>query len=72
MSNSIQYVMVKYVKRIQVGAIISSSTIEELVKVSSLGICDGQLVRGFGVSSSGATVYGRAIKLEDVIEVVFK
>lgn len=67
-----QLVCVTYVKTVMVGLIKSTKQVEEYCDLSSLGIIDGNLVRGFGRTESGGYIYGRSVELCDVISVEIK
>lgn len=67
-----QLVCVTCVKTVMVGLIKSTKQVEEYCDLSSLGIIDGKLVRGFGRTESGGYIYGRSVELCDVISVEIK
>lgn len=64
-------VKIVYVKRVQVGTIVSSTICTDICTVLTLGIVGDKLVRGFGISATGGVVFGRAYAMDDVVEVQF-
>ena len=64
-------VKIVYVKRVQVGTIVSSTVCTDICTVLTLGIVGDKLVRGFGMSETGGVVFGRAYPMSDVVEVQF-
>ena len=64
-------VKIVYVKRVQVGTIVSSTICTDICTVLTLGIVGDKLVRGFGISEIGGVVFGRAYAMDDVVEVQF-
>ena len=64
-------VKIVYVKRVQVGTIVSSTICTDICTVLTLGIVGDKLVRCFGISETGGVVFGRAYAMDDVVEVQF-
>ena len=64
-------VKIVYVKRVQVGTIVSSTICTDICTVLTLGIVGDKLVRAFGISETGGVVFGRAYAMDDVVEVQF-
>ncbi len=64
-------VKIVYVKRVQVGTIVSSTICTDICTVLTLGIVGDKLVRDFGISETGGVVFGRAYAMDDVVEVQF-
>ena len=64
-------VKIVYVKRVQVGTIVSSTICTDICTVLTLGIVGDKLVRGFGISETGGVVFGRAYSMDDIVEVQF-
>ena len=64
-------VKIVYLKRVQVGTIVSSTICTDICTVLTLGIVGDKQVRGFGISETGGVVFGRAYAMDDVVEVQF-